>query len=238
MEEYKNRKGGFEEMRKSLLRKVSPIMLLALIAGHSISYLRATDHQSDFIVLPLAILLSLAALIFGFYLGMNRQKVMYESFRLTLDDYYITRKQHNTTTIRILNEEVSDIIKNSKGNFIIKGKLSNDIIIVPLQIENYQKLELSLSAIRPISTKPIEPFFQKYNSIISILSLLLMVAVYISKNKVIVGFSGAILLVILGYSIYEIKRSKNLDSRTKMMFIVIFIVLASIIKTMYYKIID
>ncbi|MFZ1457463.1 MAG: hypothetical protein WAT46_15575 [Saprospiraceae bacterium] len=62
-----------------------------------------------------------------------------------------------------------------------------------------------------------------------------MSAVYISKDKIIVGVSETILLLVLGYSFFEIQRSKNIDSKTKKGMWRLILVTVSFIGVMYYK---
>ena len=62
-----------------------------------------------------------------------------------------------------------------------------------------------------------------------------MAGVYISKDKMIVGVSGTVLLLILGYSFFEVQRSKNIDHKTKQGMWWVILVTASIVAVMYYK---
>ncbi len=121
------------------------------------------------------------------------------------------------------------------GSFTIKGNSSVNVIVVPSQIDNYEKLEKSLTEIRQILTKSSEPFLQKFRGILSISTIGLMAAVYISKDKIIVGVSGTVLLVVLGYSFFEVQRSKNVDSKTKKEMWWLILVTASIVGVMCYK---
>ncbi len=145
----------------------------------------------------------MGALAFGLYRGINRQKEIFDSYRLTLDNNGITREQHNTPTINIAKADLSEIIKNPNGSFTIKGNSTVNVIGVPSQIDDYENLELSLAEIRQISTKTSEPILQNFRSLLSILVIGLMASVYISKDKIIVGISGTVLLVVLGYSVFE-----------------------------------
>lgn len=235
MEQFKIRQDGFKEIRKAILIKAIPISLLTVFGGLAISNFNTNEQQSDVNVFPLVIPIVLGAIAYGLYLGVNRQKEIFDSYRLTLDNNGITREQHNTPTIAISNTDVSEIIKKSNGSFIIKGKSSVNVIGVPSQIEDYEKLEKSLSEIRQISTKSSGPFLQKFRGLLSILTIGLMAAVYMSKDKIVVGVSGTVLLVVLGYSFFEVQRSKNVDSKTKKGMWWLILVIASIVGAMYYK---
>lgn len=177
----------------------------------------------------------LGALAFGLYRGVNRQKEIFDSYRLTLDNNAITRQQHKTPTITISNTDVIEIVKNSNGSFTLKGNSPVNVIGVPSQKDDYEKLEKSLAEIRKISLKSSEPFLQKFSVLLSILTIGLMSAVYISKDKIIVGVSETILLLVLGYSFFEIQRSKNIDSKTKKGMWWLILVTVSFIGVMYYK---
>ncbi len=235
MEQFKIRQDGFKEIRKAMLIKAIPISLLAAFGGLAISHFNTNGQQSDVNVFPFVIPIVLGALAFGLYRGVNRQKEIFDSYVLTLDHNGITREQHNTPTITIANTDLSEIIKNSNGSFTIKGNSSVNVIGVPSQIDDYEKLEKLLAEIRQISTKSSEPFLQKFRGLLSILTIGLMAAVYISKDKIVVGVSGTLLLAVLGYSFFEVQRSKNIDSKTKKGMWWLILVTASIVGVMYYK---
>lgn len=236
MEQFKIRQDGFKEIRKMMLIKAIPISLLAVSGGLVISHFTTNEQQSNENVFSFVIPMVLGALAFGLYRGINRQKEIFDSYRLMIDNNGITREQHNTPTITISNTDVSEIIKNSNGSFTIKGNSFVNVIGVPSQIDNYEKLEKSLAEIRQISTKNSEPFLQKFRGILSsILTIGLMASVYISKDKIIVGVSGTVLLTVLGYSFFEVQKSKNIDSKTKKGMWWLIIVIASIMVGMYYK---
>ena len=194
MEEFKIRQDGFKEIRKAMLIKVIPISLLAVLGGLAISHFNTSGQQSDVSVFPFVIPAALSALAFGLYRGVKRQQEIFDSYRLTIDNNGITREQHNTMTITISYADLSEIIKNSNGSFTVKGNSSVNVIGIPSQIDEYEKLEKSLAEIKHISIKSSEPFLQKFQGLLSILIIGLMAAVYISQNKIIVGVSGTVYL--------------------------------------------
>ena len=235
MEQYKIRKDSIKEIRKTMLIKSLSISLLTIIGGLLISHYSTNGQQSEVNVYPYVIPILLVSLGYGLYLSVIRQKQIFDSYRLTIDINGITREQHNTPTINISNAEVREIIKNSNGSFTIKGKSSLNVIVVPSQIDNYEKLVKSLTEIRHISTKSKEPFLQKNRELLSLLTIGSLAGVYISNDKIIVGVSGSVLLGILGYSFFEVQRSKNVDNKTKNGMWLLILVIASIIGIMYYK---
>ncbi|MGH2666384.1 hypothetical protein [Flavobacterium sp.] len=236
MEQFKIRQDGFKEIKKALLIKSMPILILAAFGGLAISYFNSNEQQSSINTLPFTIPFILGILAFGLSRGIKRQKEIFESYLLIIDNNDITREQHNTPRITISITNLNEIIKNSNGSFIIKGNSSVNVINIPSQIGDYEKLEKSLAQLKQISTKHSEPFLQKFRGLSSILAIGLMATVYISKNKIIVGICGTILLVVLAYSFFEILKSKNIDSKTKTGMWWILLVIASIISVMYFKI--
>jgi hypothetical protein len=234
MRHYKIREGGFKEIKKQLLIRSLPIMLLAAAFGIIITFINSKSTTADVNVLPIIIPLIAIALAFGLYLGINRQKDLLRSYRLTLTNNLITREQVNTPTVSIYFTDVDQIVKNKNGSFIVKGKTATDLIVIPAQIEEYTELENLLLQIKPFSTKS-NSFFQRYSIIISILTLVLMLCVYTSTNKTIVALSGTTLVAILAWSFYVTRKSKNIDVKTKRSMWWVLIVMASIITVMIAK---
>ena len=78
---------------------------------------------------------------------------------------------------------------------------------------------------------------QKYSIAITILTLALMFCVYTVTNKIIIAFSGTIFVAIMLWSLYEVRRSKNIDAKTKRGMWWVLLVLFSIIAVMIMKLI-
>lgn len=235
MEQFKIKKDGFKEIRNAMLIKSIPISLLAALGGLAISYFNTNGQQNNTDVFPYLIPLLVVAFAFGIYRSINRQKEIFDSYQITIDHNGIAREQYNTPTIIISKAEISEIIRNSNGSFSVKGNSSINTIGIPSQIEDYEKLEKLLAEIKEITIKYNEPILQKFRALLSVLTIGLLAAVYISKDKVIVGASGLILLVVLAYSFFKVQRSKNIDSKTKKAMWWIITVIAFILVIMYYK---
>ncbi|WP_243471066.1 hypothetical protein [Winogradskyella sp. MH6] len=233
--EFQIKENGFAEIKKAMIIKTIPIAILAAGTGLTISHFNTNGQSSDVNVLPFVIPIIIGALAFGLFKGINRQKGLFESYKLIINENEIIREQNNTQTISIPRNEIKSIIRNPKGILTIVGNSNTEIIGVPSQINNSEKLEQILSQIKPITDSDKKPLTEKYKGVLILLMLGLMATVYISKDKIIVGITGTILVLFLGYSFYEVRRNKNIDKKTKNGMWWIIFVLLSIIGNMYFK---
>ena len=234
--EFQIKENGFAEIKKALIIKTIPVAILAAGTGLTISHINSNGQTTDVNVLLFLIPLVVGALAFGLFKGINRQKELFESYKLIVNEYEIVREQNNTQTISIPRNEIKSIIKNPKGILTIVGNSYTDVIGVPSQINNSEKLEQVLSEIKPITYSNKKPLFEKYKGVLILIVLGLMATVFISTNKLLVGITGSILILFLGYSFYEVRRNKNIDKKTKNSMWWLLLVLFSVIGNMYFKI--
>jgi hypothetical protein len=235
MQTFKIRKDGFKEIKKKTLIRTIPIMLIAITAGIAISSLDSKSNGTDINIYPVIIPLMAILVVVGLYLGVNRQKAIFDSYTLTITNNLITREQLNTPTISIYFNEIKEIAKNKNGSFTITGKDATDLIGIPPQIENYLLLETILQDIQTITIKEKIPFLQKYQSLTSLLTIGLMLCVYTVNNKIIVALTGTLLVALMLWSFIKISTSKNIDSKTKKMRWWVLLITASIIGSMIFK---
>jgi len=215
MEQFKIRQGGFNELRKQMLAKKIPLVVIAVAVGLAIFQFSANNQNSNVNVWPYIIPMALLSVGFGLYRGMNRQRKLFESYTLSISDDSIVREQTNTPTIKIAFSDVNEIIKNSNGSFTIKGRTALDVIGIPAQIDNYEHLETTLNFIRPLNVFTKQAASQKLTLPITLATAALMATVYLATNKILVGISGILLTGILIYSFIQIQRSKNIDKKNK-----------------------
>jgi hypothetical protein len=235
--EFQIKENGFAEIKKAILIKTIPILMLAGGTAIAISYFNSSRQSSDVNVLPFMIPILLIVIVNGIFKGLRRQKELFESYKLIVNEDEIVREQKNTLTISIPHNEIQSITKNSKGILTIVGNSKTEIIGVPTQIDNSERLEQLLSQIHLITNSDKQSFSQKYNVLVTLLTIGLMASVYLSTNKLIVGITGTLLLLILSYSFYEIRTNKNVDNKTKKITWWLILVLISIIATMRFKLI-
>jgi hypothetical protein len=235
MQVFKFRQNGFKEIRKKALLRSIPLLLIAGAVGITISTINSKQKENDVNVLPIIIPLIAAALGFGLYRGVNRQKALLESYKLTITNNLVTREQLNTPTISIYFNDIKEIAKHKNGSFTIKGKEAVDLIGIPAQIDDYSKLETALQQIQTIVVKDKVSFLQKYQSLTGLVTLGLMLCVYTVSNKLIVALTGSALVALMVWSFIKIQSSKNVDSKTKRSTWLVVLVLASVIAVMVFK---
>ena len=228
MQQFKLNPDGFKELRSRSLIRTIPIMLIAGVAGTFMSNNR-NPEASNINVLLFVILTMLISLGIGLYIGVKRQGKLFESYTLTINNNLIIREQLNTPTISLYRKEVSEITKANNGSILIKGKNPSDLIIIPAHIDNYHQLEGLLLEIKPITNGIATSVWNKFQSALSLISIVLMFCVYTTTNKALAALSGSILIILMVWSLIKLRSNKNVDSKTKKGSLLLLIVIASVL---------
>lgn len=211
-------------------------MMLAMVAGGWMSYYNSSQQDAPgfwFIMIPLFLVL----LGVGMYRGIQRQKRLFTSYRLTIDERGLTREQADTPIIRLAGEEIREILKDANGSYAVKGSSINQTILIPAQIENPVALEEAIHHFQPVVAAPQVPAATQALRLLPFATLVLMVLVYVSANKTVVAISGTLLLGFLGYSLFTTQRSKHIDGKTKKGMWFLLLVIASVLLVMYTKLV-
>ncbi len=218
MAQYKVNEKVFTDLKKQIFLRSSTLIIVAFAANFLIFYLGKTDNSELIKILPVAIIVGLAAMGFGTYREYKHQTNLLSSYRLSLESNLISREQLNTPSVSIYINEIEKIIQYPTGALVIKSKNTNDQIIIPAKMENYDDLVQELNKIHPIQVGGTSSTAWRIKSILaSVSGCALMVCVYTQTNKVVVSVSGILLLGILVWGLVEIQKSKQLDTRIKRM---------------------
>lgn len=229
---------GFKEVQSEMVKRTIPIGILAVGGGLIIGVFNSNiSGDFDWTILLIMVPISLLAMGYGMKRGIDRQRQIFESYVLNFNETTIERKAFNTPDIIMAQSDINAIIKNKDGSFFIKSATSTDIIGIIAQIERREELEKLLNGIHPVTTDVPKSMIEKYQSLLPLVSIGLMMATFLSTNKWMVGIAGILLLIAMGYSFFEIQRSKNIDEKTRNARWWILIVLISVLGTMYWKII-
>lgn len=127
MKIYKNKQNSFKDIQKKMIGRSIPVMALALVFGLIISYGNSVNEEVN--TLPYVLLIGIGAVSFGIYKGLNRQRQLFESYSLTIDENSIQREQLNTPIVTIKKEDLQGIVKSKNGSFVIKGKKQSGLHI-------------------------------------------------------------------------------------------------------------
>jgi hypothetical protein len=236
MRTFKYDPARFSELRKIILKGSIPVMLAAIAVGFYVGFSIRQSQNSSVNVLPVAIpisvLLALLAGRIGLTRAVKRQRVLFESYRVTIDESAIIREQFNTPTIRIMKSDITLIAKNANKSLTIKGRNNREVIGIGAQIEDYDELEKILRQIKPFSDPSQKALLEKYRSLLGIVTIILFAAVFLSQDKLMVTLCGILLLGLLGWSFIEVLRSTHFDARTKrsvyIMILPVFAIVAKI----------
>jgi hypothetical protein len=235
MQEFTVIPGSFKKIQKKVLWAMGPLMLIIITAALLIMG-KSNPGQPNI----MAYFIPFVCLVFGFgiYRGLKRQKVIFESYKLTIDKRTLLREQFNTPIIAIDYDSVTDIVKSKSGSFIIKGKNSNASIIIPAQIDNYNKLEEILNRIKLPTVMQSNNLWAKYAGYAGAIAVAaLMLCVYTVNNKSVVGVAGVALVSIMVWSFYKIRINQNVNAKTKRSSLYIILVIVSVIAIVYSKLV-
>lgn len=234
-ETFKIKSTGFDEIKKQSIRRAVPILLIAMIFGIAIPFFNSENKEDVWYVLPFVLPIMIFALWSGINKGLKRQKMLFESYLLIFSENAIVREQANTPIVSIQIDEIKSIIKDKKGGYSIKGKTAVDTILIPAQIENFEKLEILFDQIKPIDVTQQLPFAEKYKFPIAIIMLGSMATVYVSLNKILVGICALICCTLFIWFFIEIRKNKNMDHKSKRVGYYLLFILLSILGVTYMK---
>ncbi|TDO77297.1 hypothetical protein EV143_10458 [Flavobacterium chryseum] len=226
---FQIRENGFEEIKKQLIIKSLPTLLVAISFGFAIVFFNAKEKGDVLTVLPFMIPFLILSMGYGISKGLKRQKIIFQTFRLTFSENNIVREQANTPTVTIPFTDIHSIIKDKKGGYAIKGKTAVETILVPAQIENHENFEIVLSQVKPIEQQTELPFEEKYRIPILLVMLVCMATVYVSYNKILVGICCVVVSTLLIRSSIQILKNKNIDNKSRRIGYYSLVVLASVI---------
>lgn len=235
MQDFTIKPDGFNQFRKTILLRMCAVMIMIILIVFFLPWLMAGGEGSAGISSAtwLTLVLLSAAMTYSLFTTLKKQKAQLLSYKLTITEEHITRELMNTPTITLLKKDVREILKNADGSFAIIGDSKLNAIGVPAPIERKEELEALLTQINALTVKSTTPWLQKLQLPIAFAVTALMFATFYIQNKYIATFTGLIVTVIMIYSSILIRKSKNIDSKTKrisyMMLIPLLAVIGSVI---------
>jgi hypothetical protein len=174
-----------------------------------------SNDPARFDTLPIIVPLLLGAAGFGIFRGLKRQRAIFESFVLKIDDEKIVREQMNTPTLTIYRIDVVSITRHSSGAFAIRGKDKLNPIGIPSQIDNYKLLEDTLSQIRPMNVLTSKTWLEKMFIPLPLSFVVLTGIIILSENETVNIICHVLIVVMLTACLILVQLSKNIDKKTR-----------------------
>ncbi|MFD0998024.1 hypothetical protein ACFQ21_01860 [Ohtaekwangia kribbensis] len=237
MKVYKNNPDGFKEIRVKMLFIFIPLLLIMLIAGSWAGFIDVDANEispSSFV----SAILFVVIFAFTFTRNLAKQRKIFKSYLLMIDDEVIVREQEMMPTISLRKDTIKEIVKCKNGNILIKGQTRQDVIIVSNNIANREALESDLHALMEVKVQAGKSILEKMALFIAPALLGLMAAIIVSTNKYLVLISAVIVTITFGWTLYEIQINKNIDVKTRRSSWAMIIVILVIIAIAYSKVLN
>lgn len=234
MENFKLSPHGFKEIRKLQLTRTLPIMVVSVIAGLYITFSQPSfdDDSTILVAIPVSVVIVLVTIIFSFRRTLNRQKVLWDSYELSIGEDLLIRRQHNVPTIEIGKNEITEIAALKNGDIRVKTDQRHRMVLVSKHIENRDEVLEKLGRLSEI--KPLTSNQRQWIPFVVVAEIVLMIALFTSTTPWIVFSTGTVLTVGLIWAFIEIRRNENIDRKTKRVAYFIFLVMFSIISKMLH----
>lgn len=235
MPTYQNSPSGFAVLRTRIIKRSVPLVLFSLTGGLAIFYF-VNDKPFGLLEWIILIVFLAAIMTFAILKSIARQQEIYNSYRLVIDNKYLSRQQAGVPVMNLAFDKITQITKAENGDLLITGQKKENFIFISAFIEKYEEIVSQLSAIMPIAQRVKKNLLAQYPEIGAVGAIGLMCAVYISNNKIIAGVSGIALTVILIWCFYKIQASKLIDSKVKRTSWFILIVILSVLFITWHKV--
>jgi hypothetical protein len=115
MPQLKPEPDAFKLIRKQILMFTIPLMLIIVAAAIILTGTNSKEKAKDVNILPYYLPIVGGAMGIGLYRGLNRRKILLNSYTLVVGNNLITRYQLNTPTVSIYRNDIKDIIRNNNA---------------------------------------------------------------------------------------------------------------------------
>jgi hypothetical protein len=236
MSQYKNIPADFVILKKRILTKAIPLVLISVLVGLSILFFSERNQPIDLYTWIIIILFISALMIYAVAKSIKAQKENYNNYLLTVGSDFLSRQQSNLPAITLFFNEITQITEDKYGDLLVKGQTNNHVIAISAFIENYDEIKHRLQSLHPITRQTAKNIFEKFKLILVLLPLGCMVAVYLSTNKVVVIICGISLICFMIWSFFKIRSSSQVDNKVKRTAWMMLLVAVSIIAIVYNKV--
>lgn len=236
MSVYKNNPEGFAKLRKRLVVATS-ILMLIVVTGIIIYGLIINKDPTSLTVSICLAAFYLVLMFFSLKRTINRQQQIFDSYELHIGETYISRKQQGVPDSRIDNKEIRSITKAANGSILIKSSAPSAMICISPSIQHYNEVEFYLNTLISVQNQGSKNLLQKYAYLFLIVFAVLTITFFITTNRLITLITGTVLLVVLTWSFYKLRKNKNLDVKLRRsawwsLYLIIIVIIS-----LYYKLV-
>ncbi|WEA02966.1 hypothetical protein [Mucilaginibacter sp. SJ] len=227
---------SYPALRKRIIIRTT---LLMLIVWGGVSFILLKDGDEDGTGLWFVVGMALFYGYLIFKTSKKRRKI-YGSYTLIIDELNITRKQDGLKDMQIPLSEITIIEKNAENRFVIRGKSKAPFerILIPRQVEGYDRVEEILAGIKPIEINLKPNYLEKYGLLITLIFMAPILGVYIVDNKIIVSICAVLAVTMLVYSMFYMSKYKNTVKSWKRTLWFLPLIIISILVVVYFKLIS
>jgi hypothetical protein len=240
MQTFRIKPNGYSEISSKVLLRVSLQLLIIFPVAMLIPFVLLLQaggleaaKEMFLIIGPCLMIL----FIVGMYLAHRKFKKRFEGTILTVTDTEISLAQPQLPIFTMNFDDIKEIKKVKTGSFIISAFNTENIMIIPSQMMNYEELETTLESIKPISVQDIDTkdsLWVRYSYTIHLLcTLALITAFFLVTNKLLVGLLGAILITYLTLTYIKLRKSTMVSASFKRMSLkLVFVIFLTVILKM------
>lgn len=234
MNEYKIGPDGMKRLRLRLLKRMVPIMAIALAAAIYLSNFQTTKTPGVDNTLFEVIFFSFLAVFLSWsvYRAIRRQTRLLSSYTVMLTDNLISREQDNTPTIAIYRKDIRAIFQSRNGGLTIKGPDAASVIIIHPEIDNLDELRSSLEKTMPIAAAKTSRVALTYLGAIA--SVGSYAGAILFQDKILSTACALVCIGIMIWGFIQLRTNRNIDERAKRASWFLFIVIFSMMGLIYY----
>lgn len=228
---YTVKKEGFKEVKKRILFRSIPLILLAIGFGMFISLFNGQNHEINTGIILSTLIIAFIAVFIGLFFSLKIQKDNYFNKSIEINDRGILIKTKDVINMEIDRKNIVEIIEKNDGSVFIKTDNKKDVLVPKYfdDLEDFKQVVSQFSEIKKENADQKTVNKQLILAVSIAVTFILMGFFYLSKNSLIIIISGILLFILLLYSFIKIITNKLIDKRIKICSAAIFFLLFSIV---------
>lgn len=219
----------FTHFRRVTLTRTLPLMLLAGVAGVVMAHQGSRSLTGFDVVVGVVLELFLLYTVRRTY---RQQTERLRGFRLGLGADGLRRTQPGLADVVIAADQIRRVTEHPDRGLRIHGPTPAQVIAIPATIERFQQVRQMVQAWRPIETTTAWYGTVLSPTLASVGTIAAMVTVFMSANAVLVTVLGTVLIAVLLWAFFLLRRNPHLEDKTRrsawLVFAVIYAVAAKV----------